>query len=637
MLGRSSVLTLTVTNTGGADLVLPTDALSITGADAGSFSLSADGCSAVTVAPQTSCDVSVNFAPASLGPKAAAVQVLSDAASSPDAVALSGTGVAPGFAAAPDQVGFGDQLVGTTSGQRTVTVTNTGTSGLTITRVAVVGAGAGQFSVRGQTCTAAVVAPKATCTVQVTFAAGSTGAKTAGLRFTSDAAGSPHTVGLRGTGVAPGFAAAPDPLAFGDQLVGTTSGQRTVTVTNDGTAGLSIGSVSLTGADAGLYAVGSQTCTAAVVAPNATCTVQVTFAAGSTGAKTAGLRFTSDAASSPDAVALSGTGVAPGFAAAPDPLAFGDQLVGTTSGQQTVTVTNTGTAGLTIGSVSLTGDDAGAFGVAMQSCTAAVVAPKATCTVQVTFAAGSTGAKTAGLRFTSDSGGSPHEVALSGNGVAPGLSAAPDPLAFGDQLVGTTSGQRTVTVTNTGTADLLLTAVTVAGDNASELIVGENTCVSAAIAASGTCTVQVAFAPSGPGAKTAVLALHGNAPGSPRMVTLSGNATEPPVQPTVSTRKQTLGTPLPKWIKLSGLTLVTPKGARTNAGQPVRTLITGGPRNPSAAKGRSFTIVRGPDGKTSIRTYGRPDLRFKVTQRAKPIAGYTAFKRTERYIGVKRR
>lgn len=69
----------------------------------------------------------------------------------------------------------------------------------------------------------------------------------------------------------------------------------------------------------------------------------------------------------------------------------------------------------------------------------------------------------------------------------------------------------------------------------------------------------------------------------------------------------------------------------------MRTTVRGGPTKPTAAgEVRYYTIVRGPNGKTSVRTYGHPKLRLKVTQRAPATEGYTAFKRTATYTGGKR-
>jgi hypothetical protein len=83
-----------------------------------------------------------------------------------------------------------------------VTVTNNGTAGLTISElgVGVYGANAGNFSITANNCSGATVAVNASCLVSVTFTPSVTGAEAASLQFTDNAAGSPQSVGLTGTG-----------------------------------------------------------------------------------------------------------------------------------------------------------------------------------------------------------------------------------------------------------------------------------------------------------------------------------------------------------------------------------------------------------------------------------------------------
>ena len=92
--GQTSSTTVTVSNPGGAALVLPASAVSLTGADAGQFTITGDICSGATVPPFGSCTVTVRFSPSSTGGKTAGLRVVSNGAYSPDTVALSGTGIA---------------------------------------------------------------------------------------------------------------------------------------------------------------------------------------------------------------------------------------------------------------------------------------------------------------------------------------------------------------------------------------------------------------------------------------------------------------------------------------------------------------------------------------------------------------
>ena len=111
--------------------------------------------------------------------------------------------------------------------------------------------------------------------------------------------------------------------------------------------------------------------------------------------------------------------------------AFGTQDTGTDSAFQLFTVTNTGTANVSVATAGLTGTDPGQFDQGTDTCTGTSLAPAATCAVQVRFSPTTTGAKTAQLRFTHDATGSPSDVMLSGTGAVPATnpSFATDPTA----------------------------------------------------------------------------------------------------------------------------------------------------------------------------------------------------------------
>jgi hypothetical protein len=96
-------------------------------------------------------------------------------------------------------------------------------------------------------------------------------------------------------------------LKFGSLLIGTTSAEQSVTLTNVGTESFSITGIALSGTSAKYYAQ-SHDCPA-VLAAGASCTIGVTFTPTVTGSRSAKL-VVSTSASNPVNVALSGTGVA---------------------------------------------------------------------------------------------------------------------------------------------------------------------------------------------------------------------------------------------------------------------------------------------------------------------------------------
>ncbi len=93
------------------------------------------------------------------------------------------------------------------------------------------------------------------------------------------------------------------------------------------------------------------------------------------------------------------------------PPTFPATVVGQTSPPQNVTLTNTGSANLSIQSVGITGD----FAIASNSC-GAILAPKATCTVAITFSPTAVGTRTGTLTFTDDGSGNPQSYNLTGQG-----------------------------------------------------------------------------------------------------------------------------------------------------------------------------------------------------------------------------
>ncbi len=505
---------ITVRNTGATALSIAR--VSLAGNDRGDFSVSSD-CGG-TVLRGSSCVLRVGFLPTSPGAKTAMLTIEHNASGGSTVILLDGRGVAPFIRVGPTSIEFGVQPIGITSAPRSITVSNTGSGALNIRRVSVSGAGGPQFS-QVNDCGSSI-AVGSSCSINVRFTPVSSGVRVATLSIEHDASGETSTIALSGEGDGvPTLAASVSNLTYGNQLINTTSSAQTVTITNTGTANLAVSGVSVTGTDSAQFAQ-SNTCSAAL-APSATCTISVTFTPASTGAKSASLSITHNGAGSPTSVALSGTGTAPGISVSPSTLSFGNQLINTASSAQTVTITNSGTAELTIAGVSVTGDHAAQF--AQSNTCSAALAPNATCTINMTFTPASTGAKSASLSITHNGTGSPSSIALSGTGVAPSIVVSPSSVTFADQLVNTTSAARSITITNTGTANLLVTGVSVS-DTAQ--FAQTNTC-SAALAPNATCTISLTFSPTGTGDRAASLTITHNAAGSPTSVAINGTGTAP--------------------------------------------------------------------------------------------------------------
>jgi hypothetical protein len=95
-------------------------------------------------------------------------------------------------------------------------------------------------------------------------------------------------------------------------------------------------------------------------------------------------------------------------------LPFGSQSVGTTSAAETVTLSNTGNATLSITSMAITGNNASDF--AQTNTCGSSVAAGANCTIAVMFTPSVLGVRTAALSISDNASGSPQTVALAGGG-----------------------------------------------------------------------------------------------------------------------------------------------------------------------------------------------------------------------------
>lgn len=318
----------------------------------------------------------------------------------------------------------------------------------------------------------------------------------------------------------------PSSLSFGNQNMGATSATQTITLTNSGTAALTISGITLSGANASDFAE-SNNCpiSPGTLAAGAKCTLSVTFTPSTNGTRNASVSISDNASGSPQTVPLSGTGVtsAPVVAFNPTSVNFGNQNVGTASAAQTVTMTNTGTLPLTITGITLTGTNAGDF-AETNNCPGSL-AVNASCTLSVTFTPLANGARSASVSISDNAAGSPQSVTLNGTGVtpAPGVGLTPTNLTFGNQTIGTTSTAQSVTLTNTGTVALTITGISMVGTNPGDFV-QTSTCPLSpnTLAVKATCTISITFTPGAAGPRSANVNISDNAAGSPQSVTLSG-------------------------------------------------------------------------------------------------------------------
>jgi len=296
----STAQTVQVTNFGGATLEITR--IAITGTNASDFVIESSTCG-TTLAAGDDCSLALGFNPGQPGLKSASLYIADNAPGSPQLIPLLGTAGTPVVSFSSNSVGLGSSLVGSTATGQSVTVTNTGPVPLIFASVAIGGANASDFT-ETNTCTPSVAAG-ANCTIMVGFTPSAVGARTAAITLTDNAADSPETITLTGSGVAPAVTLAPTSLTFASQATGSTSAAQAITLTNSGNAALTIASISASGDFAETQTCGSS------LAAGANCKISVTFIPTSVGSRNGAISITDNATGSPQTVSLSGTGATP--------------------------------------------------------------------------------------------------------------------------------------------------------------------------------------------------------------------------------------------------------------------------------------------------------------------------------------
>jgi hypothetical protein len=437
----------------------------------------------------------------------------------------------PQVTLSPGTLTFPDRPVGTRTEAQAVTLTNTGDAPLTISTFRLNGPDAGDFGL-GALCPVNPdqLQPGASCTIYVSFTPDSPGPKSATLAIGDDAPSSPQTVELTGfgdeaSGGTPAATVSTETMGFGDEIVDTRSYAQSVTVTNSGTAPLTISTFRLTGPDAVDFAQGADCPVNPDPLPvGSSCMIYVSFDPDSGGWKSANLVIGDDAPDHTQTVALSGRGSlgAAEATVAPGAITFADRMVGTTSDAQAVTVRNTGAEPLAISTFRLNGADAADFAQGADCPVSPdTLLPGGSCTIYVSFTPHSGGQKSASLVIGDSAPSSPQTVLLSGRGLsAPVVSLAPSALTFRSQTLATSSPTQSISLSNTGGGPLVLGSVDIDGPDAADFS-QTNDCP-ASLNAGASCSVAVTFTPSAEGPRSATLTLNDNADDSPQAVSLFG-------------------------------------------------------------------------------------------------------------------
>jgi hypothetical protein len=248
----------------------------------------------------------------------------------------------------------------------------------------------------------------------------------------------------------------------------------------------------------------------------AECWYFINFSPVKAGNRNTSLTIKSNAPWGPKVVPLLGTGLAVPIAALSNTsLDFGPAAIKVRTLPLLTTLTNTGSANLTVTSVTASPN----FGVASNTCTAPL-APNASCTIGASFTPPAPGAFSGTLSIADNTHNGKQLVALSGSGInGELLRIEPQAVNFGTQAVNTASKPQTVTISNVGDAAV---AFPEKPFRASANFSVQSTNCPAILPERASCTASVVFKPTSTYLIEGTLTLTNSALGSPQPVALSG-------------------------------------------------------------------------------------------------------------------
>lgn len=383
-----------------------------------------------------------------------ATSVASSSAQATASVTINGTKTTSSatVSASPTSFSFGNVIVGVTS-TKALTLSNSGTSTVSVYPPTT----SGDFTISGATYPLSIGAASSV-TVNVVFNPTVYASESATISFASNAINSPTNISVSGTGISPPppqIAVTPTSIDFGTLAVGTTSNVP-MSISNIGGQTLSLSGIPLSGSTAFL----TPCCGAALplnLNAGQTLFVTVAFVPTTTGTFSGSLNFVSNASNIAPTVLLSASATSPTYTVSVNPttVSFSSVLVGSTAGQL-VTLANTGSASVTISSISPSQSIFGTTGISLPL----TLAPGTSTIVSVNVTPTTTGSFNGQVSFVSNATNSPATVTISGNAVAPVQHSA--------SLTWTAStsaaaGYRIYRSTTSGSGYVLLNSVLVPG------------------------------------------------------------------------------------------------------------------------------------------------------------------------------
>jgi len=360
----------------------------------------------LTLAPGRSAAFSVAFKPQASGAANGTLSFVSDASNSTLAIPLTAAGATPAVRASlsptPSSLFFGNVQVGT---PKTVseTLTNSGTSSITISNANVTGTG---FALLGLNLPA-TLAPGQSTALSLTFTPRSSGSTRGSLSIVSDASNASLVIPLSANVATGGALSTSDSsLDFSGVPVGRTN-TLSETLTNSGGSSVTVTRASITGASFKITGLSLPL----TLSPGQSFTFGAVFAPTSGGSASGSIAVVSDASNPTVTISMVGTATVSGqLAVSPAALSFGNVVVGQSKSL---------TASFTASSSSITITDASLstseFTVSGLSLPLTLAAGKSV-SFTVRFAPQSSGVASASASFASNASNSSLLQSLAGSG-----------------------------------------------------------------------------------------------------------------------------------------------------------------------------------------------------------------------------
>ncbi len=504
------------------------------------FVLSSPPCAAL--APNASCQFSVTFLPLTNGDITGTL--FAQASPTDGSATINGLGYVEGYGIGTGSLAITGNMIPSSSGpgnpldfgqvssgqssQQTLTLTNNGTTPLTIRRIT----SEWPFLVTSTSCGSALT-PNQSCTITLTYtplnqvATGSPSPQsisdTGTLVIESDALSGPDFIELTGT-AAPTSVATPNntapllsytasqsSLTFATTQIGDAAQPQTVTLSNTGTNPIHITNLQ-TSPD---FTVQTAQSTCTTILPSASCIPTITFtpqpSATNSATRISAIEITSDASTALDFISLIGNATPSPLVLSPISLNFGTVQLSDNS-TLALQITNTSTAPVTFNSITTTGDYSAAGNCPAPGNT---LAPNTSCTAQLTFTPTQTGTRTGSVAVSTSLSSLPITAPLTGIGIQSHLQITPSALNFGSIAIGA-SANLTLTLSNTGTASVTNLALSLTGDYAL------TTPCTTTLAPNATCTATITFTPTTLGPRTGTLTIASSDASFPTVVPLTG-------------------------------------------------------------------------------------------------------------------